>query len=86
MKKILILLLLITNNTYSGDTSFISGFGSNIHDANRKAMNVVRAHKLQVVGGHTQISSDGTAMVIMEVKSKKINKADVYAKDDRHEN
>jgi hypothetical protein len=81
--KILTLIFLISNTSYSQDTSFISSIGTNIHDAQRKAMNAIRTHKLKVMSQHTEISSDGTAIVVIQVKHKKVNKADIYAEDDR---
>lgn len=69
-----IVILFLTNNLLSQESlSYLTGFGSDVHKAQRLAMNAVRAHKLQVVGQHTQVSSDGSTIVVLEVKPRKIN-------------
>lgn len=87
IKKLLIILaaLLINNTTNAQDSAFISSVGKNIHDAQRKAMNAIRTHGVRVMAQHTEISSDGTAIVVIQVKNKNINHPHIYAKDDRYE-
>lgn len=71
---ILVIILYLTNNLFSQDAlSYVTGVGSDIHKAQRFAMNAVRTHKLQVVGQHTQIMNDGSAVVVLEVKGRKTN-------------
>ena len=71
---ILIITIYLTNNLFSQDSlSYLTGTGSDIHKAQRFAMNATRTHKLQVVGQHTQILPDGSAVVVLEVKPRKRN-------------
>lgn len=69
---ILIVTLSLTSNLLAQDAlSYLTGVGNDIHKAQRNAMNAVRTHKLQVVGQHTQVLSDGSAVVVLEVKARK---------------
>lgn len=72
--KLFIVFFLLINNIYPQEAlSYITGVGKNIHQAQRFAMNAVRTHGLKVSGQHTQINSDGTAIVVLEVRPRKIH-------------